>query len=197
MTPEIAVVPPALREPILAPALFVPGFARCPSGATSWLSRLLILPQHTNHSTLNLHCVCCDHNRRHRCISRLQSHLWSFTIKTLESRFDAFDQCHDDLTVLRIFHALDHHVITVDNVFILHRVAANFEHENFSRPRDVIESDALWIFEGLHRTAGSDASEQRQALRFNLLLARSHSSYRQQIDRAAAVVIPLEEPLSL
>jgi len=27
MTPEIAVVPPALREPILAPALFVPGFA--------------------------------------------------------------------------------------------------------------------------------------------------------------------------
>src|SRR6185312_4106285 len=137
-------------------ALRNPGSSRKPMADSR--KPLSVLPQHPNHSSLNLHGICCDHDRRHRCIRRLQTNLWTFAIEALQRRLTAIDESDDDLTVARILRLLDHHVVAVNDVLVLHRVAANFEYEDFFRARDVFERNRLRILVGLYRTTRSDAS---------------------------------------
>ena len=77
-------------------------------------------------------------------------------------------------------------------MLVAHGVASNLEGEDFAIADDVRERDALGAFDGLHRLAGGDAAEQREAVGTFFAAAN-----REHIDRTAAVVGALEQAFVL
>src|SRR5438874_7086854 len=132
-----------------------PGLLCCPS----------IFPQYADYFALHLHRLRRNDDWRHRRIRRLQADLVAFAVETLKRSLRAVNQRNHDVAVTRGLGLFHHHVIAIDNVLVLHGVAAHFQHEYVTLTRDVIERDGLRIFQRLDWPTGGNSSEQWQGSR--------------------------------
>jgi hypothetical protein len=60
-------------------------------------------------------------------------------------------QRHYDLPLARSSGTLNEHVVSIDDVFVAHRVASDLEGENVSIADDIVKRDALGNFGSLDR----------------------------------------------
>jgi hypothetical protein len=128
----------------------------------------------------------------HLGVGGLKADPVALAVEALEGGVGAVDESDDDLAFASGACALDEDVIPGDDVLVTHGVAADLQGKDFPVADDVIQGDALRGFDGFNWLAGSDATEQREAV--GAFLAGTH---RQHVDGAAAIVSALEEALVL
>src|ERR1041384_648118 len=129
-----------------------------------------------------LHFDLIEKDRRHRAVRGLQADLSVVPIESLERRLAVLEKRHHRLPVVRRAAPLDDHVVSVADMVLDHRVAAHLEREivlplleNAQHVEIVRMGDRL---DGL---PGRDLPRHLQAAR-----------WRQDLDRASAVVAPLD-----
>src|SRR5690349_3761689 len=158
-----------------------------------------VLPEHSNYPALYLHGFCRNDDRIHGAVGGLQADLHAFAVETLQSGVIAFHQRDNNFAIAGGVGFLYQHVIAVHDVLVPHALALHLKDEYIFGARDISERDGIALRHGLNRLAGSDAPHQRQSMlnRSSLGHLAEEAAHRQQIDRAAAVVIALEQAFSL
>jgi hypothetical protein len=86
-------------------------------------------------------------------------------------------QRHYDLPLARSSGTLNEHVVSIDDVFVAHRVASDLEGENVSIADDIVKRDAL----------GSDSAGQGETVTRSIA-----SSRRQNVDGTTSIVNAIE-----
>src|SRR5215467_2735220 len=114
----------------------------------------LVLAQHPDDSSLYLYGSCGNDDWFHPRIRRLQSDFVAFAIQAFEGSISACDQRHNDVPVVSDLSLLNEHIIAIENVLILHGVAAYLEYEGIFRAGEVRQRDAFWSFYGFDWLAG-------------------------------------------
>ena len=116
----------------------------------------------------------------------------AFAVEALEGGVGVVDEGDDDLAFAGGAGSLNEDVISGDDVFVAHGVAADFEREDLAVADDVAERDGFGGFDGLDRLAGGYAAEQWKALEALLRGTRG-----QDVNRPAAVVGALQQAFVL
>ena len=89
-----------------------------------------ILSQNSDYSTLDCHIRSRNDDRIHSCIGWLQANFIAFAIKAFEGGVGTLDKGDDNVAVVGDLSFLDQNVIAVEDVLILHGLAAHLEHKN-------------------------------------------------------------------
>lgn len=141
---------------------------------------------------LNAHVGCCSVDRGHLLVRGLKADHGALAVKALEGGVSSVDQGDDDLALTSRAGTLDQDVVAIDDVFVSHRVAADFKGEDLAVTDDVAQRDGLGGFDGFDGLARGDAAKQGQAV-----VAFLTDAGGQHVDRTAAIMRALEEALVL
>src|SRR5215831_3796931 len=91
----------------------------------------LVFPQHANNASLDLNRGGGHNDRPHVGVGRLQADIVRFAIEAFKRGVRTLDQSHDNVPVMSGLGLFDKHVVSAHDVFVLHRITADFEYENF------------------------------------------------------------------
>ncbi len=128
----------------------------------------------------------------HLGVGGLEADHRAFAVEAFEGGLGAVDEGDDDLALAGGAGSFDEDVVSGDDVFVAHGVAADLEGEDVAVADDVVEGDALGVFDGLDGMAGGDASHEGEPVG-----AFSAGAGGKNVDGAAAIVGALEEALGL
>src|SRR5262249_40393982 len=131
-------------------------------------------------------------------VGGLQADFVALSIEALQGGIRAFDQRHDNVAIVCDFCSFDQNIVTAENGFVLHGISAHFEDKNLFRAHKVGEGNSFGALDSLNRLTGGDSSHERQhhasVDRHGLL----HTALgRQQINRAAAIIVAIEQTFFL
>ena len=117
-----------------------------------------IFAEHAQDFALNADAGGLGVDGGHLGVGGLEADEVAFAVETLEGGVGAVNEGDDDFALAGGAGALDQNVIAGDNVLVAHRVAADFEGEDFAVADDVAEGDAFGGFDGLYGLTCSDAA---------------------------------------
>src|SRR5690348_6179536 len=156
----------------------------------------LVLAQDADDAALDLDGGGWNHDGLHGGIRGLQADGVAFLVEALQGSVGAIHQRDDDIAIASNLGFFHQDVVAIENGFILHGVAADFEDKHVTGAGEISQGDGFRVFQRLDRAAGGDAAYERQhgagvpAQRLLQAAAR-----REQFDGAAAVVVALQQAL--
>ncbi len=146
-----------------------------------------------DHYSLNEHVVFVDANGPNVVVCRLEPDPAArFAVHPFHGRRAAVDEGHHHLAVVGAVSGMHDDKVTILDVFVDHRTAADAQDITGSAPRD----EVLWYRDGLGRDdgfdglSGSDLPEERKLDRGSLPRDWDH------LDRAALVVTAVDVPFA-
>src|SRR5260370_36082995 len=90
----------------------------------------LVLSQHADYTSLDIHGLGRYHYRLHCPVRRLQAPVADLSVQALERGVCTLDQGHHDLPIARVLCFFHQHIIAVNHVLIFHSLTLHLQHDH-------------------------------------------------------------------